>query len=423
MKNPIIAHHVRVRRTAAGSWLLLVCTACAAPADPPQTVTVTDSAGIERVQHPAALVAALPAWRLDTVAQAQVVGDGTNAQFSSIRDAVRRANGGFLVADAAHRDIREFTRAGTLARVLARRGQGPGEVASVQRLQRLAADSLAVIDGNNRRLSVFAPDGRFVRQREYPRLADGATVDFLALLNDGRVLGTVRQPFVPSLQDSVYRQPYALVTFTDRGADAVRIDTIRIVPDVQAYRTTITEGGETRPDENPIRFGPFTVMASNGRRTVVATNEAADLLVYDGVRVVRRIAVDLPVEPFTAADRQRFEADLTTRVQRGGRPPAAMVEFREMLRGWRYARTLSFANRVLVGEDDSIWVERPWVTPDDPHRYLVFDSTGRAMAQLTLPSKVHLLRASLETMLVSWPDDDDVPAVQVRAVRRTSDAP
>jgi hypothetical protein len=108
----------------------------------------------------------------------------------------------------------------------ARRGQGPGEVASVTRLQLLPADSLAFIDSNNRRLSVFAPDGRFVRQTEYPRLDDGASVDFLAQLSDGRILGTVRKPFVPSVNDSVYRQPYALVTF---GADSSRVDTIRTV--------------------------------------------------------------------------------------------------------------------------------------------------------------------------------------------------
>ena len=410
----------RVQASAARALLLLVCAACTAPADRPANTTVTDSAGIELVHHSAALVAALPAWLIDTVARAQVLGDGDNQQFSSIRDGAQRADGGFIIADAAHRDIREFTSAGALVRVIARRGQGPGEVAFVKRLQLLPADSLAFIDSNNRRLSVFAPDGRFVRQTDYPRLIDGASVDFLAQLSDGRILGTVRKPFVPSVTDSVYRQPYALVTFTDSGADSVRIDTIRTVPDVQAYGTTITEGGETRPDESPIRFGPFTVIASNGRRTVVATNETADLLVYDGVRFVRRITVDLPVEPFAAADRQRFEADLTTRVARSGRPPAAMVEFREMLRGWRYAPTMSFANRVLVGDDDSIWVERPWVTPDDPRRYLVFDRNGRAVAQLELPSKVQLLRSSLETLLVSWPDDDDVPAVQVRALRRTA---
>lgn len=408
----------RVRAKASHVLLLLFGTACTAPADRAATATVTDSAGIELVHHPAVLVAALPAWHIDTVARAQVLGDGDTQQFSSIRDAVQRADGGFIVADAAHRDIREFTSAGSLARVVARRGQGPGEVASVARLQLLPADSLVFIDSNNRRLSVFAPDGRFVRQTEYPRLDDGASVDFLAQLSDGRILGTVRKPFVPSANDSVYRQPYALVTF---GADSVRVDTIRTVPDVQAYRTTITEGGETFPDESPIRFGPYTVIASNGRRIVVATNETADLLVYDGARLDRRISVDLPVEPFTAADRARFEADLTTRVERSGRPPAAMVEFREMLRGWRYARTLSFANRVLVGDDDSIWVERPWVTPDDPHRYLVFDRSGRAVAQVVLPSKVQLLRASLETVLVSWPDDDDVPTVQVRALHRTSE--
>jgi len=412
-----------VRSRAAWTLLLLAGTACTAPADRPAAATVADSAGVELVRHSAALVAALPAWRIDTVVRAQVVGDGESQQFSSIRDAVQRADGGFIIADAAQRDIREFTSAGTLVRVLARRGQGPGEVAFVKRLQMLAGDSLMFIDSNNRRLSLFAPDGRFVRQAEYPRLVDGASVDFLAQLSDGRLLGTVRKPFVPSANDSTYRQPFALVTFSDRGADPVRIDTIRIVPDVLAYSTTVTQGGETYPDESPIRFGPHTAIASNGRRTVVATNEATDLLVYDGVRLMRRIAVDLPVEPFTTADRERFEADLTARVARTGRPPAAMNEFREMLRGWRYAGSLSFADRVLVGDDDSIWVERPLVTPDDPPRYLVFDRSGRAVAQVELPGKVQLLRASLETLLVSWPDDDDVPAVQVRALRRTSEAP
>lgn len=396
--------------------------ACGGFAEQPSAgVTRYDSAGVSIVEHSAAHMATLPEWTLDSVPLQELRGDQTDTQFARVLDADQRSDGGFYVADQQHRDIRAYSANGAFERVVSRAGRGPGEVGYVSRLQLLAGDSLAFVDANNRRVSVFGPDGQFARQVMFPRFEDGSSVRITMQLTDGRLLGSLRPPFkeAPENRDSVYRTPFALVAYrvrpapgTDTAAPLVDVDTIAVVPDGENYRANTTMDGETWADEYPLRFGRGTAMASDGRRVFVATNETAEIVEYGPQGMVRRIRSARTPRAVTAEDRNRLQADVLSAVEKSGRPASAKVDAKRMIEGWRYAAVHAFIDRLLVGTDGSIWAEDPWVLEDDPRQYIVYDSTGVALARVTTPARVRVLRVSTTEVLGVWKDEDDVPHIR-----------
>lgn len=402
-------------------WLLLLMAlnACAGTAERSAAgKTVRDSAGVSIVAHSADFMAALPEWTLDSTPLQELRGDATDTQFANILHAVQRADGGFYVADQQQRDIKAFAASGAFERVLSRPGRGPGEVGYVSRLQMLAGDSLAFVDASNRRLSVFAPDGRFARQVLFPRFEDGSSVRITMLLADGRLLGSLRQPWVeaPENRDSVYRTPFAIVAYrvvpsagADTGVLLTAVDTIAVVPDGENYRANTTENGETWADEHPLRFGRNTIVASDGRRTFVATNETAEIVEYGAKGMVRRIRSARTPRPVTAEDRARLEGWVLDGVEKSGRPAEAKADVQRMVKGWRYATSHEAVGRLLVGADGSVWAEDPSILEDDPRQFVVYDSTGTALARVVLPPRIEVLRVSMREILGVWKDADDVP--------------
>lgn len=409
---------VMIRRSGCLLFMMAL-QACTGTADRSAAgKTARDSAGVSIVEHSAEYMAALPEWTLDSTPLQELRGDATDTQFAKILDAVQRADGGFYVADQQQRDIKAFAASGTFERVLSRPGRGPGEVGYVSRLQMLAGDSMAVVDANNRRLSVFGPDGRFARQVLFPRFEDGSSVRITMLLADGRLLGSLRQPWVeaPENRDSVYRTPFAIVAYrvlppaaADTGIPPTVVDTIAVVPDGEAYRANTTENGETWADEHLLRFGRNTIVASDGRRTFVATNETAEIVQYGATGMVQRIRSARTPRPVTDEDRARLEGWVLDGVEKSGRPAEAKADVQRMVRGWRYATRHETVGRLLVGADGSVWAEDPWILEDDPRQFFVYDSTGTALARVVLPPRIEVLRVSMREILGVWKDADDVP--------------
>lgn len=411
-----------MNRPLRGLLCLLSVSACTSTSERSDSGrTVRDSAGVSIVEHSAAYMAALPVWTIDSLPIQELRGDATDTQFANILDAVQRGDGGFYVADQQQRSITSFAAGGAFERVVSRPGRGPGEVGFVSRLQLLEGDSLAFVDANNRRVSVFGPDGRFTRQVLFPRFEDGTTARVIASMADGRLLGSLRRPWVeaPELRGSVYRTTYAIVAFhvapatpTDSVAPTAQIDTIAVVPDGEAYRATTTEGGETRADEYPIRFGRSTIVASDGHRILVATNETPEIVEYGARGQVRRIRSERVARPVTEEDRARLEGSVLEGVETSARPADVKAELQRMVKGWRYAATHTHAWRLLIGADGSVWTEDPWILEDDPRQYFVYDSTGSARARVVLPPRVRPLRVSMREVLGVWKDSDGVPHVR-----------
>lgn len=85
------------------------------------------------------------------------------------------------------------------------------------------------------------------------------------------------------------------------------------------------------------------------------------------------------------------------------------AELQRMVKSWRYAKMHTFASRLLVGADGSVWMEEPWILENDPRQYLVYDSTGTALARVVLPPRINVLRVCTRELLGVWKNEDDVP--------------
>jgi hypothetical protein len=216
-------------------------------------------------------------------------------------------------------------------------------------------------------------DGRYVisdRQRRDIRMYDAGAetgqviarpgrgpgeVGFVSLLQrlPGDSLGFVNAPFTSDLanSDTVFRRTMALITMSVSSDSAVlALDTMAVVPDQEIYYHTTTRNGETSPDLYPLRFGKATRVATGGRRVIVTTNDGFGFSEYVGERLIRRVRRAEPAAPFVA--------------------------------------------------------ER------DPHRYIVFDSTGRALARVQVPSPVVVRQATANEVIGTTLDENDIPRVE-----------
>lgn len=409
------------RARAALPTLAFGLAACST--DPAATrggVTVRDSADVQLVEHDAAAVAALPVWTIDTTPTLQLITTEDDG-FTAIGDLLWWSDGRIVVADRRQRDVREYAADGTFVRVLARNGQGPGEVSFVSRLQRLPGDTLVILDGNARIASRFDAAGAYIDRIGYPRLRDGAQLRITARLHDGRWLGTMRAPWVPAakVDGTIRRDTFAIVHVTPASVDSLppRIDTVALVPDGEAFDVLVTYDGETTPDVEPLRLGRSTEFATDGTHLMLGTNEQFELRRLQGATLQQLIRLDLPAEPAPPDAGQRVIAWVEQSLS--ARPPEVRAEFEALRRNWRFATTLPFHETLRFGEDGTLWASATTVLPTDARRYLVFDPSGRAIARVALPPRVEPFRVSRDRILGVFTDEDDVPHVRVWRVRPT----
>jgi hypothetical protein len=402
-----------------GALLLVTLTACtAAESSRDNSIVVRDSAGIEIVEHSEAAIAALPTLTLDTVPLVRIAGDEPGNLFTNIRAVSRRKDGAILVFDLRSRDLRQYTTSGRLERVIARPGSGPGEIANVSRLLFLPDDSLIVFDGNNRRVSLYAPDGEFVRQYVYPKI-NGRS---LPRIIGGRSSTQWYVAFGPAAKmptatsGPIRRDPLDIVQYTvDTTPSSIpgdaMVDTIAAALDVEIYPSTMTESGETYPDERVLEFGKSTVVASNAGVVYVGTNERSEVMAYDHGKPRRLIRFPSTSRAVTEADRARYSEWLFRLYETY--PPEFRAEKRSEIKILRFATEHPHYERIVAGTDGSVWVKQSEVLDEDPQHFVVHDEQGRAVARVLLPARTQVFQVNRQEVLGVVLDDDDVPHVAV----------
>jgi hypothetical protein len=119
------------------------------------------------------------------------IGRSSEADSSDVMQGVRgvvlQESGQIVVLEAASSSLRFFDSAGRLTNRTGRRGGGPGEFPTgVYGLFRCAGDSLVVKE--QRRLSIFDRDGRFVRHKEVSSSAPGRSAEVIGISADCRTM-------------------------------------------------------------------------------------------------------------------------------------------------------------------------------------------------------------------------------------------
>jgi len=106
---------------------------------------------------------------------------------SNVYLARRMPNQQIVVADGP--EIKVFSPSGTLVRVVGRQGSGPGEFRRIDGLCKLRGDTIAVVDGTLRRLTVLTLDGRILRSFRFSGFAVGSPCleDGTLVVNSGTI--------------------------------------------------------------------------------------------------------------------------------------------------------------------------------------------------------------------------------------------
>lgn len=397
---------------------LPLLTACSSPAATIDlAATVRDSAGIEIIEHPAELIAALPEWGVIGEPVVELgSGDQVAEEFTSIRGAVRLADGNILLAEGGSNELRLFDAEGTYLATWARKGQGPGEFSGISFPMLGVGDSIFVVDAQPQRTAVFAPDGRFARQIVHPRSAEAQT--YLGLMGHlpGGTLVMQSNNFgnaPTTLGGPITRDTFAVVSAREGN---LALDTIALIPGPELFAVQFKEGEYEGIGQGSPAFGRSTYTATSNAlgRMLIGTNEANEVRVYEGTSLRLMLRDMTPAQPVLEEHKVQYRKDQEANYARSAVSEAVKAQWREnAARNERFAETMPYYERLMFGTDGSIWVEAKRRFDDEGRRYVVYGSDGRAVARAVFPDRVRPLQVGPDEMIGMWRDPDEVPHLRI----------
>jgi len=292
---------------------------------------------------------------------------------------------GVGVVEASTGLIRFFDGAGARVGEVGGTGEGPGEFRALWWAERIRGDTLVAFDlAYPTSISVFGPDGGFVRSFVPPRLGESGELILVGAWSRGQIVIHRQGP----------NRIYSVTTDGEVGVD-------------------FGEWSATASGDRIEAYGPRASFAARGGRLHAAAgehyevrthDEAADLLRISRVRRARVPVTDADVEAYMTDWEQGLERaapPLARRMRELGPPvfPDSMPAYRALL-----------ANR-----DGGFWARRHGGRDEDLNAWDVFDAEGVYLGVIELPPRFQPTSLSDRRVAGITPDELDVEFVEVYA--------
>ncbi|MBW3570932.1 MAG: hypothetical protein KY467_07490 [Gemmatimonadetes bacterium] len=331
-------------------------------------------------------------------------GDGPGQDLLGVIGAVRLGDGTLVVADNGSRELRFFDGAGRLRSRSGGEGSGPGEFRTLQALIRLPGDSLAAYDMGLRRLSIFAPDGRFIRSA--PVQGDAGAPLPVAGFGDGTLLVRESGTYSPgSTTAGLRRDSIGFARYDTRGN---RLAALGRFPGSEIY----VDARDGRFSVTVVPFARATVATAGGEQFFVATNERREVRGFTAAG--GRAVVAREAEPLLRVTEQ----DLAAAVQRlAGNGGAGQRTVEQRLANVPRSRTHPAYRRLNLDPLGYLWAtlaQRPGARNG---RWSVFDAAGTRVQQITGPA-ITPLEVGRDYVVGLQTTDDGVEEVVVHSITR-----
>src|SRR5687768_3681092 len=273
--------------------LLGSLSGCKPSVSPPAAMTTRDSLGILILENRAPAETQAP-WTLDTGSVIDIGSQSAdpNQEFSGFVIPVLLSDGRIVVANGGTSELRFFGSEGKWVKSVGRRGGGPGEFEALGWLDVGAGDTLRTYDWSLRRLSVFSPDGDFVRPVSLHAGGEVSSPRPLGMLGDGRLIAQSQKSV------TIESKPGA-------GRDTVPLFALDLVQGVAdslgrfPSHEHLIHTGKGSVSAGSLPFGKDLHVLVHGSRVYVGTSDGPEVLVLgtDGriERVVRWTAAPVPV--------------------------------------------------------------------------------------------------------------------------------
>jgi hypothetical protein len=305
------------------------------------------------------------------------------------------------VSDFQIGEVRLFAPDGTYLRTIARQGEGPGEVSQPVALAIDARDDLWIVDGRNRRYTVFDSAGALAAEyrRDEPAWGVPWRIGF----------GAGGQMYEAGSVPGAERGDRALALYAHAvSADGLSRDDETWVPiSEEAPASFEIDYGDGSRAFYPIPFHPEPQWAFDGDNGIWSGDGAHYRLVHrslagDTLRVVELPDRAVPVDPSARDEQMDWLEGMPARLRDQvdlDRVPSTMTEY----------------DRILVDDRGFVWVSagwRPLRGSEEPATFDIFSPDGAYLGQLAFPFHPQPLPAFRGDLVVGITTDElDVPQI------------
>ena len=365
------------------------------------SATVRDSAGVTIVEYAERARDTLP-WSIASQPLVEIGAvEGDEAyQLSSVSGVRRLSDGRIVIADEGTAHLRIFDPTGRHLVTTGRKGEGPGEFEGLSGLFVGPGDTLLAYDSNLKRVSVFTPDGEFVRSFTLD-FAQGVPL-LVGRFADGTFLATRAFTFVPGDIDAVVPDSQPVYHF---AADGSLMDSTGRWLATEWYMHGT--GGQTWASSLP--FGRRMAVAVAPAGFYVGSSGQYEIEWRDPAGSVRRILrITAPPRPVTGDDWERVKAARLRDVPDQQRPRQE-----RMLAEMPVPSTRPAFGVLRTDPDGNLWVADAVVSSEDPRSWTVFDSSGQMLGLVTTPPGLDVRDIGRDYILAVAKDELDVQHVRL----------
>lgn len=408
--------------------LLVACSRSEGPDSDPIASTVRDSAGIEIVENVSPVWSEAEGWSLS--AEPLFVIEEFDGDVPGLLDPTSidiDTRGRIIIGDgnqAGWDAILVYDSLGEFQFQAGGEGEGPGEFGQLWWASAYRGDSLVAFDMSGDRLSVFSPEGDFVRSLRTPQLdvprgpqgSFGYTGGSDAAYLDGHFLAYPRGALYPE---------------DGPGPAWFKHLLLRVAPDGEAWDTLgtfeISQQYWTGTSQEQYWFTPIAVSAVSSDRLYFGRGETFEIREYDsGGQILRVIRRPYEPRPVTEELRDQMREWYLDRVRTSPEVNEQILErIRAQLESARFAEVLPPYSRMLFDRTGYVWVEQfRWLSPNErspiqsPTFWSVFDLSGTWLGDVETPAGFILHEVSENRAYGFVIDEFDVKEVHVYGLDR-----
>ncbi len=341
------------------------------------------------------------------------IGGGDGIEFNRIHSILLRADQGLVVIDQGSNALLFFDKNGRHLRTRGGAGGGPGEYRDIIAAGLLPGDSVVVVDGIQRRVTVLSPSGVFVRsfRIDAPFEGGGSTTRGLTTAAGDVVIGFSEVTTMAPRKDAI-RFGERLIVFSSAGERRAGDDGLPLA------------GSEHFVQQVPPQMGGVAYWDLAFGRGLTVRKAGAGLAVGDGTRwavdlrrvsdgaLVRTYVIDRAVTPVRESDIAAFR----TAALRGEEGSARLIA-EKMASEMPYPKSIPAFKRFEVDPDGRVWLQEYAPTRVERELWLVVDPREGAARSVRMPRRFTPLAFSRERVFGVWRDDDDVQRVWVYELR------
>lgn len=353
-----------------------------------------------------------PEWDLE--AQLRIGSHDDPAQaLTAVGELVLGANGAVYISQPQEQRIKVFSSSGELVLTIGRKGDGPGEFSSIGSMGWLG-DTLYVSDPYSRRVSLFRPDGTYVRSisNNWPAIQDVYRVLGIdRLMDDGTVVVATQVPSQLIADGSVTALP--LVRMDTAGSVLATVAEIS----VRNSQMAMPVGNGALYSPQPFGDAPLFGVSPVGDFVVVLDRRAATSHQDAIMRFIKITSGgDTVVTQGMLYDPVRFQTELIDSIldHRSAAVTGLFGSAREARAAFseRIFRPSFFppASAIAVASEDMVFIRREALSSSEA-LWEVVTSEGTHLGSVSMPSSGRVFRANGNEVWATVRDEFDVTYV------------